>query len=130
MMLKNFLFYAFSTFINTWTAEKGGGEVFRVFGIASLALMALCIPMCKSSPPPRVFHDSRQDDTTALDFACDCSFPWKEHLIMNTNPFTFPKCLNKELQEVNQARDATYSRCPRKVESEDYAQLVHPELHI
>lgn len=48
MMLKNFLFYAFSTFINTWAAEAGGGEVFRVFGIVSLVLIALCIPMCKS----------------------------------------------------------------------------------
>lgn len=49
MMLKNFLFYAFSTFINTWAAEQGGGEVFRVFGITSMALLVLCIPMCKSS---------------------------------------------------------------------------------
>lgn len=47
MMLKNFLFYAFALFINTWAAEQGGGEVFRVFGIVSLALLALCIPMCK-----------------------------------------------------------------------------------
>ncbi|POS71041.1 major facilitator superfamily transporter [Diaporthe helianthi] len=45
MMLKNFLFYAFSTFINTWAAEAGGGEVFQVFGIVSLVLIALCIPM-------------------------------------------------------------------------------------
>ncbi|KAG6368586.1 hypothetical protein INS49_002799 [Diaporthe citri] len=45
MMLKNFLFYAFSTFINTWAGEAGGGEVFRVFGIVSLVLIALCIPM-------------------------------------------------------------------------------------
>jgi hypothetical protein len=50
MMLKNFLFYAFSTFINTWAAEAGGGEVFRVFGIVSLVLIALCIPMCKHRP--------------------------------------------------------------------------------
>lgn len=46
-MLKNFLFYAFSEFINTWTAEQGGGAVFRVFGIVSLAMLATCIPMCK-----------------------------------------------------------------------------------
>ncbi|KAL1879155.1 hypothetical protein Daus18300_001734 [Diaporthe australafricana] len=45
MMLKNFLFYAFSTFINTWAGEAGGGEVFKVFGIVSLVLIALCIPM-------------------------------------------------------------------------------------
>lgn len=50
MMLKNFLFYAFSTFINTWAGEAGGGEVFRVFGIVSLVLIALCIPMCKYGP--------------------------------------------------------------------------------
>ncbi|KKY29919.1 putative mfs transporter [Diaporthe ampelina] len=50
MMLKNFLFYAFSTFINTWAAEAGSGEVFRVFGIVSLVLIALCIPMCKYRP--------------------------------------------------------------------------------
>lgn len=47
MMLKNFLFYAFSNFINTWAAEAGAGSVFRVFGIVSLALLALCVPMCK-----------------------------------------------------------------------------------
>lgn len=60
MMLKNFLFYAFSTFINTWAAEQGGGEVFKVFGIVSVVLITLCIPMCKSfismacseTPPP------------------------------------------------------------------------------
>lgn len=49
MMLKNFLFYGFSNFINTWAGEAGPGEVFKVFGIVSLALLALCIPMCKSS---------------------------------------------------------------------------------
>jgi hypothetical protein len=50
MMLKNFLFYGFSTFINTWAAEKGVGDVFRVFGIVSVALLATSIPMCKSPP--------------------------------------------------------------------------------
>ncbi|CAK7207113.1 hypothetical protein SEUCBS139899_009921 [Sporothrix eucalyptigena] len=45
MMLKNFLFYGFSMFINTWAAESGGGAVFRTFGIASMALLATCIPM-------------------------------------------------------------------------------------
>lgn len=49
MMLKNFLFYGFSNFINTWAGEAGPGEVFKVFGIVSLALLALCIPMCKYS---------------------------------------------------------------------------------
>lgn len=47
MMVKNFLFYAFSNFINTWTAVAGAGTVFQVFGIVSLALLALCIPMCE-----------------------------------------------------------------------------------
>ncbi|KAB5569915.1 major facilitator superfamily domain-containing protein [Coniochaeta sp. 2T2.1] len=45
MMLKNFLFYAFSTFINKWTAEDGAGFVFRTWGIVSLCLLATCIPM-------------------------------------------------------------------------------------
>lgn len=58
MMLKNFLFYAFSTFINTWAAEAGGGEVFRVFGIVSLVLIALCIPMCEF-PPLLLMNEAR-----------------------------------------------------------------------
>ncbi|KAH8909368.1 MFS general substrate transporter [Coniochaeta sp. PMI_546] len=45
MMLKNFPFYAFSTFINKWTAEDGAGFVFRTWGIVSLCLLATCIPM-------------------------------------------------------------------------------------
>ncbi|OIW33132.1 MFS general substrate transporter [Coniochaeta ligniaria NRRL 30616] len=45
MMLKNFLFYAFSTFINSWTAEDGAGFVFRTWGIVSLCLLATSIPM-------------------------------------------------------------------------------------
>lgn len=49
MMLKNFLFYAFSTFINKWTAEDGAGFVFRTWGIVSLCLLATCIPMCEYS---------------------------------------------------------------------------------
>jgi hypothetical protein len=47
MMLKNFLFYGFSTFINTWTATDGAGTVFRTWGITSLCMLATCIPMCK-----------------------------------------------------------------------------------
>lgn len=47
MMLKNFLFYIFSNFVNTWAAEAGAGEVFKTFGIVSLSLLSLCIPMCK-----------------------------------------------------------------------------------
>ncbi|CAK7221117.1 hypothetical protein SBRCBS47491_004418 [Sporothrix bragantina] len=45
MMLKNFIFYGFSMFINTWAAEDGAGAVFRTFGIVTAALMATCIPM-------------------------------------------------------------------------------------
>ncbi|KAL1909692.1 hypothetical protein Sste5344_004540 [Sporothrix stenoceras] len=45
MMLKNFIFYGFSLFINTWAAESGAGAVFRTFGIVSMALLATCIPM-------------------------------------------------------------------------------------
>lgn len=52
MMLKNFLFYAFSNFINTWAATDGAGAVFRVFGIVSLVLLGLCIPMCELVPFP------------------------------------------------------------------------------
>ncbi|OCL10794.1 MFS general substrate transporter, partial [Glonium stellatum] len=47
MMTKNFMFYAFSTFINDWAASSGPGEVFKVFGICSLVLLISCIPMCK-----------------------------------------------------------------------------------
>lgn len=47
MMLKNFIFYAFSNSINAWTATEGAGEVFKVFGIVSLSVLATCIPMCK-----------------------------------------------------------------------------------
>ena len=49
MMLKNFLFYGFSTFINKWTAKDGAAFVFRTWGIVSLCLLATCIPMCMSS---------------------------------------------------------------------------------
>lgn len=52
MMLKNFLFYGFSNFINTWTAEAGAGAVFRTWGIVSLCLLATCIPMCGLFPGP------------------------------------------------------------------------------
>lgn len=49
MMLKNFLFYGFSTFINTWTAVDGAGHVFKIWGIVSLCLLATSIPMCEFS---------------------------------------------------------------------------------
>lgn len=47
MMVKNFMFYAFSTFVNTWSSQKGSATVFRTFGIVTLCLMFTCIPMCK-----------------------------------------------------------------------------------
>lgn len=53
MMVKNFLFYAFSTFINSWAAKSGAGEVFKTWGIVSICLLATCIPMCKSFAPPK-----------------------------------------------------------------------------
>lgn len=54
MMLKNFMFYGFSTFINKWAATEGAGAVFRTFGITSLCLLATCIPMCKFIYSPGV----------------------------------------------------------------------------
>lgn len=51
MMIKNFLFYAFSTMMNEWAAEDGPGMVFRTWGIVSICLLATTIPMCK----PTVF---------------------------------------------------------------------------
>lgn len=45
MMVKNFLFYAFSSFINDFAAEKGPAHMARVFGIATLAGFVTCVPM-------------------------------------------------------------------------------------
>ncbi|KAL8415463.1 hypothetical protein RB596_006177 [Gaeumannomyces avenae] len=45
MMVKNFMFYAFSTFVNTWSSQKGSATVFRTFGIVTLCLLSTCIPM-------------------------------------------------------------------------------------
>lgn len=47
MMIKNFLFYAFSTMMNSWAATAGPGMVFRTWGIVSICLLATTIPMCK-----------------------------------------------------------------------------------
>lgn len=47
MMIKNFLFYAFSTMMNSWAATAGPGVVFRTWGIVSICLLATTIPMCK-----------------------------------------------------------------------------------
>lgn len=45
MMIKNFLFYAFSTFINDFAAEKGPGHMCRIFGIVTMVGFLTCIPM-------------------------------------------------------------------------------------
>lgn len=51
MMVRNFLYYTFSTFINTWTTNEGAGTVFKALGIVSLALFTTCVSMCNLSPP-------------------------------------------------------------------------------
>ena len=61
-MVKNFLFYAFSTFINSWAAKSGAGEVFKTWGIVSLCLLATCIPMCKSLRRLRVLSLTNRAD--------------------------------------------------------------------
>ncbi|KAK5462863.1 hypothetical protein LTS15_002575 [Exophiala xenobiotica] len=45
MMLKNFVFYGFSYFVNNWTATAGPAHVFYVFGGVAFALMATMPPM-------------------------------------------------------------------------------------
>lgn len=39
MMIKNFLFYGYSYFVNDWTAKAGPAEVFYVFGGVSIGLI-------------------------------------------------------------------------------------------
>lgn len=51
MLAKNLLFYGFSTFINSWTAVKGPGAVFRTYGIVTICLSLTSVAMCKSTPP-------------------------------------------------------------------------------
>lgn len=51
MMIKNFLFYAFSTFINDFAAEKGPAHMCRTWGIITICGFTTCIPMCKSPGP-------------------------------------------------------------------------------
>ncbi|KAF6809282.1 hypothetical protein CPLU01_15526 [Colletotrichum plurivorum] len=67
MMVKNFLYYAFSTFINTWTTNEGAGTVFRVLGIVSLALFTTCVPMCKLSPDDRLQRKQALIQCSSLD---------------------------------------------------------------
>ncbi|KAF2878235.1 major facilitator superfamily domain-containing protein [Massariosphaeria phaeospora] len=44
MMIKNFLFYAFSTFVNEFAA-RGPGHMGRVFGTVTLCGFVACVPM-------------------------------------------------------------------------------------
>ena len=46
-MIKNFLFYAFSTFVNEFVSENGPGHMCRVFGTVTLCGFVTCVPMCK-----------------------------------------------------------------------------------
>lgn len=45
MTAKNLFFYGFSTFVNSWVATDGPAEIFKVYGIVSLCIVATCIPM-------------------------------------------------------------------------------------
>ncbi|OJD32196.1 major facilitator superfamily [Diplodia corticola] len=45
MTAKNLLFYGFSTFVNSWVTEDGPAQLFKVYGVASLCIVATCIPM-------------------------------------------------------------------------------------
>ena len=45
MMLKNFLFYAFSTFINEFAAREGPAHMCRVWGIVTVCGFVTCVPM-------------------------------------------------------------------------------------
>lgn len=47
MMIKNFVFYAFSTFINEYAAKEGPGHMCKVFGIVTLCGFTTCVPMCE-----------------------------------------------------------------------------------
>jgi len=45
MMIKNFIFYAFSTFINEYAAKEGPAHMCKVFGIVTLCGFTTCVPM-------------------------------------------------------------------------------------
>ena len=45
MMIKNFLFYAFSTFINEFAASHGPDHMCKVWGIVTICGFATCVPM-------------------------------------------------------------------------------------
>lgn len=68
MMIKNFVFYAFSTFINDFAAEKGPGHMCRVFGIVTLCGFTTCVPMCKYSL--RNKEQRRQDSVANVKQMC------------------------------------------------------------
>lgn len=45
MMFKNFLFYGYSYFVNSWTATAGPGEVFYVLAGIIFALVLTTLPL-------------------------------------------------------------------------------------
>lgn len=45
MMIKNFLFYAFSTFVNDFVAERGAAHMCKVWGIITVCGFVTCVPM-------------------------------------------------------------------------------------
>lgn len=47
MMIKNFLFYAFSTSINEFAAEHGAANMCKIWGIITVCGFLTCVPMCK-----------------------------------------------------------------------------------
>ena len=70
MMIKNFLFYAFSTFVNEFVAEHGPGHMCRVFGTVTLCGFVTCIPMCKF-----IFFSYGIGGTVAN--TCFCRYSWE-----------------------------------------------------
>jgi len=47
MMMKNFIFYSFSTFVNDYAKSHGPAYMLKVFGIVTLCGFTTCLPMCK-----------------------------------------------------------------------------------
>jgi hypothetical protein len=67
MMIKNFLFYGFSQFVNDFVAERGAGHMCRVFGAATLCGFVTCVPMCTSIFSIKTaVHRCRLDLTTKI----------------------------------------------------------------
>ncbi|KAH8652987.1 major facilitator superfamily domain-containing protein [Ilyonectria robusta] len=60
MMVKNFMFYAFSTFVNDWVARAGPGRLFQTWGIVACALIATSIPMYIFGKVNRKFYSKHK----------------------------------------------------------------------